>query len=99
VIPTQRGRGLFLSLCIRQLSGSLLTMSNVGICCILYNQSTIVYVFHLHQIMVLLGVLYMYMVSTDHSRSSQRRKAKTMSRRWGYVIEHKLLQSNGISKL
>lgn len=32
-------------------------------------------------IMVLLGVLYMYMVSTDHSRSSQRRKAKTMSRR------------------
>lgn len=32
-------------------------------------------------IMVLLGVLYMYMVSTDHSRSSQRRKAKSMSRR------------------
>ncbi|KAJ7365622.1 hypothetical protein OS493_002330 [Desmophyllum pertusum] len=32
-------------------------------------------------IMVLLGVLYMYMVSTDYSSSSQRRKAKTINRR------------------
>lgn len=32
-------------------------------------------------IMVLLGVLYMYMVSTDYSCSSQRRKAKTINRR------------------
>lgn len=32
-------------------------------------------------IMVMLGVLYMYMVSTDYSSSSQRRKAKTINRR------------------
>ncbi|KAL9961905.1 hypothetical protein ACROYT_G030941 [Oculina patagonica] len=32
-------------------------------------------------IMLLLGVLYMYMVSTDYSSSSQRRKAKTINRR------------------
>lgn len=32
-------------------------------------------------IMVLLGVLYMYMVSTDYSSSSQRRKAKSLNRR------------------
>ena len=32
--------------------------------------------------MVLLGVLYMYMVSTDYSSSSQRRKAKSLNRRY-----------------
>ena len=55
MISTQHGRDLLLSLCIRQLSGSLLTISNVGICCILYNQSTIVFIIHFTVFSILIG--------------------------------------------
>ena len=44
--------------------------------------------------MVLLGVLYMYMVSTDYSSSSGRRKVKSINRRYMYKAEFlsKLMQ-------
>lgn len=61
-------------------------------------------------IMLLLGVLYMYMVSTDYSRSSQRRKVKSINRRRraarqkrkssahenGGAVSQNILMTNGI---
>ena len=49
--------------------------------------------------MVLLGVLYMYMVSTDYSSSSGRRKVKSINRRYKAQFVSKLMQSNDIIKL
>ena len=49
--------------------------------------------------MVLLGVLYMYMVSTDYSSSSGRRKVKSINRRYKAEFLSKLMQSNDIIKL
>ena len=49
--------------------------------------------------MVLLGVLYMYMVSTDYSSSSGRRKVKSINRRYKAQFVSKLVQSNDNIKL
>ena len=51
--------------------------------------------------MVLLGVLYMYMVSTDYSSSSGRRKVKSINRRYMYKAEFlsELMQWNYNIKL
>ena len=49
--------------------------------------------------MVLLGVLYMYMVSTDYSSSSGRRKVKSINRRYKAEFLSKLVQSNDNIKL
>ena len=44
--------------------------------------------------MVLLGVLYMYMVSTDYSSSSGRRKVKSINRRYKAEFLSELMQWN-----
>ena len=49
--------------------------------------------------MVLLGVLYMYMVSTDYSSSSGRRKVKSINRRYKAEFLSELMQWNYNIKL